>query len=45
MNKVICINENGERFEKEFASPYLMDKFINKCKHSKKIKVIGKFKE
>jgi len=39
----ICINEKGERFEKEFPSPYLMDKFIKKCKYSKKITIVGTF--
>lgn len=37
--------KSNKRFEKFFNSPYLMNKFINKCKYSKKIKVIGVFKE
>ncbi len=35
---------NGEIFEKYFDSPYLMNKFLNKVKYSKKIKLIGKVK-
>lgn len=38
---VICLNKKGERFKKEFSSPYLLNKFINKCKYSKKIEIIG----
>lgn len=30
----------GETFIKEFASPYLLRKFVNKCRYSKKVKVI-----
>lgn len=45
MYYVICLNKKGERFTKEFSSPYLMDKFIAKCKYSKDIKVIGSFKD
>ena len=29
------------RFTKKFDSPYLMNKFLNKCKHSKKVIVIS----
>lgn len=32
---------NNEEFYKLFDSPYLMNKFLNKCKYSKKIKYIG----
>lgn len=46
MYTVILINKNsGKEFEKKFSSPYLMEKFINKCKYSKKVKVIGVVKE
>lgn len=38
---VRCINEKGQSFDKKFSSPYLMRKFINKCKYSKKIEVVG----
>lgn len=36
---------NGEKFNKLFNSEYLMNKFINKCKHSKKLKIISIFKD
>lgn len=41
MYEIILMNENGERFKKEFNSPYLFNKFLNKVKHSKKLKVLG----
>ena len=41
----ICINEKGVRFIKEFTSPYLMDKFVKKCKRSKKITISGTFND
>ena len=31
-------------FKKYFNSEFLMNKFINKCKYSKKIKIISNFK-
>lgn len=45
MYEVMCLNliEN-KQFSKIFYSPYLMEKFINKCKYSKKIKVTGWWK-
>lgn len=36
--------ENGIVFEKYFDSPYLMNKFLNKVKYSKKLEFIGKVK-
>ena len=33
--------KSGERFEKEFSSPYLGFKFLNKAKRSKKLIVLG----
>ena len=42
---VTCINNRDERFEKRFASPYLMEKFINKCRKSKKITITSSFSE
>lgn len=33
--------ENNKTFAREFSSPYLADKFKNKAKYSKKIKIIG----
>ena len=35
---------NGEIFEKYFESPYLMNKFLNKVKYSKKLELVGKVK-
>lgn len=29
-------------FSKKFDSPYLMNKFLTKCRYSKKIRCIGK---
>ena len=34
---------NGEKFNKLFNSEYLMNKFVNKCKYSKKLKIISIF--
>lgn len=34
-----------EVFVKVFSSPFLMEKFLKKCKYSKKIKCIGVTKE
>jgi len=33
--------KSNKRFDKTFSSPYQMNKFINKCRYSKKIKVLG----
>lgn len=42
MYSVILLNlKYDKRFEKQFDSLYLMNKFINKCRYSNKIKVIG----
>lgn len=35
---------NGEVFEKYFESPYLMNKFLNKVKYSKKLELVGRVK-
>lgn len=40
MYKVVFINERGERVEKDFDSPYLCRKFVNKLKHSTKCKLV-----
>lgn len=40
MYKVIFLNERGQRVEREFDSPFLCRKFVNKIKHSKKCKLI-----
>lgn len=40
--KVSCIDWNTHKmFDKEFKSVYEMKKFMNKCKYSKKISVVG----
>lgn len=36
--------EKGNIFTKFFDSPYLMNKFLNKLKYSKKLKCISKVK-
>lgn len=43
MNRITCLDlTTNKRFDKYFDSYYLMQKFINKCKYSKKIKVTVK---
>lgn len=37
----LLVIENNKTFTKIFWSEYLMRKFINKCKYSKKLKVIS----
>ena len=41
MYEVVCINEKGERFKKEFYSEFLFNKFLNRAKRSKKITVVS----
>lgn len=41
MFEIILLNEKGERFSKFFDSYYLFEKFLNKVKRSKKLKLIG----
>lgn len=42
MYEVELLNrETGATFIKKFDSPYLMDKFLRKCKYSKKVTVIS----
>lgn len=41
MYEIILMNENGKTFKKEFNSPYLFKKFLDKVKHSKKLKLIS----
>ena len=45
MITITCINEKNQRFNKEFANPYLANKFINKCKYSKVITIVAVTKE
>lgn len=37
MIKVFCMNRKGQRFIKEFDSPYLAKKFIIKCRYGTKV--------
>lgn len=42
MYEVILMNlKTGERFTKTFESLFLCRKFVNKCKYSRKVKVIS----
>ena len=42
MYEVILINmETGKRFVKSFDSLFLCKKFVNKCKYSRKVKVVA----
>ena len=34
--------ETGKEFCKQFENPYLMNKFLTKCRYSKRIRFIGK---
>lgn len=43
MTEVICLNEKNEKFTKTFNSPYIAEKFINKCKRGKKIIIVSVF--
>ena len=46
MYELVIINlVNKKKFTKIFNSEYLKNEFKNKCKYSKKIKVIGEFKK
>lgn len=39
--KVTFLNEKGVRVEKEFTSPYLARKFVNKIKYSKRCRLVS----
>lgn len=42
--ELILLNlETNERFNKYFETPYLAQKFKNKIKYSKKIRLVGEF--
>ena len=41
MYEVVLLNENGQKFSKEFNSEYLFNKFLNKAKRSKKLTIIS----
>ena len=38
---VTLMNNKGETFEKTFYSGFYFDRFLNKTKYSKKLKVLG----
>ena len=41
MYEVVLLNENGQKFSKEFNSEYLFNKFLNKAKRSKKLTIVS----
>ena len=42
MYEIVVINlDTHQKFTKRFDSPYLLEKFKNKCKYSKKVKIIS----
>lgn len=41
MYEIVMINESGVKFSKTFASEFLYTKFLNKAKHSNKIKILS----
>lgn len=41
MSLILLNLKNGESFVKYFDNPYLANKFKNKLKYSKKLKVVG----
>ena len=41
MSLILLNLESGESFVKYFDNPYLANKFKNKLKYSKKLKVVG----
>lgn len=41
MSLIVLNLENGESFVKYFENPYMANKFKNKLKYSKKLKVVG----
>lgn len=45
MYEVIVLDlSSGKKFRQKFNSKYLFNKFKNKCKYSKKVKIIAEFK-
>lgn len=41
MSLIILNLQNGQRFIKYFENPYLANKFKNKLKYSKKLRIVG----
>lgn len=45
MYELVILNlKNNQKFSKTFNSPYLLNNFKKKAKHSKDIKIIAEFK-
>lgn len=41
MYRVTCMNlKTGAKFDKFFDSAYICRQYINKCKHSKEVKIV-----
>ena len=41
MFEIVLLNKNGEKFTKKFNSYFLFEKYLNKVKHSKVLKLIS----
>lgn len=41
MYEIVMLNENGEKFSKQFNSEFLYNNFLNKAKRSKKITILS----
>lgn len=41
MYEIVLLNKAGERFTKTFNSKFLFDKYYNKVKHSKDLKILS----
>ena len=41
MFEIVMLNKNNEKFTKTFKSYYLFEKFLNKVKYSKELKLIS----
>lgn len=41
MYSVVFLNESGKKVSKLFDSPYFCRKFVNKIRHSKKLRLLS----
>ena len=41
MFEIVLLNKKGEKFSKKFESYYLYEKFLNKVKYSKTLKILS----
>lgn len=41
MFEIVLLNKKGEKFCKKFESQYLYEKFLNKVKYSKTLKILS----